>query len=162
MHVLIIGAGPTGLLIAQGLRKNGIPFTIFEKAEHERKRNWAVTLHWRMPVVRSLLPRELAARLDEAQTNPWEPVPAEKEEIFVRNGATGQAQYAIPIPGTREMNVEKMKTLFSEGGEVQVGIIICTRPYLACTHLMSSVWQSAKRHCRAGGRSIRRSHLYRR
>ena len=34
-HVLIVGAGIVGLLIAQGLKKNNIPFEIFEIEESE-------------------------------------------------------------------------------------------------------------------------------
>lgn len=120
MNVLIIGGGITGLLIGQGLKKNGISCTVFEKATQERSREWAVTLHWSMQLVLSLLPPHLAARLNEAHTNPWEVVPADREEIVCINGASGQNIWSIPFPGAREVNVKKMRKLLSEDIDVKV------------------------------------------
>ncbi|KAI1816161.1 FAD/NAD(P)-binding domain-containing protein [Poronia punctata] len=47
MHVLIVGAGVGGLSLAQCLRRQGIPFTIFERDvdEHSRFQGWAVALY---------------------------------------------------------------------------------------------------------------------
>lgn len=47
MHVLIIGAGPGGLTVAQCLRKQGISFEIFDRDENEdaRFQGWAIGLH---------------------------------------------------------------------------------------------------------------------
>jgi cation diffusion facilitator CzcD-associated flavoprotein CzcO len=44
--VLIIGAGLGGLVLAQILKKNGVPFEIFERDEGlaSRKQGWAVAL----------------------------------------------------------------------------------------------------------------------
>jgi flavin-dependent dehydrogenase len=46
-HVLIIGAGLGGLTLAQGLRKKGISFDIFERDESPdaRQQGWAIGLH---------------------------------------------------------------------------------------------------------------------
>ena len=45
--VLIIGAGPGGLVLAHALQKNRIPYEIFERdaADHVRPQGWAVALH---------------------------------------------------------------------------------------------------------------------
>lgn len=47
MHVLIIGAGIGGLTLAQGLRKQGISFEIFERdaSAEARGQGYAVGLH---------------------------------------------------------------------------------------------------------------------
>jgi len=47
MHVLILGAGPGGLTLAQCLRKRGISFEIMDRDEHENARfqGWALGLH---------------------------------------------------------------------------------------------------------------------
>lgn len=44
--VLIIGAGPGGLVLAQILRRHGIPFEIFERdvERNTRSQGWAVAL----------------------------------------------------------------------------------------------------------------------
>lgn len=46
-HIIIIGAGLGGLMLAQALRKRGISFEIFERDEHEnaRQQGWALGLH---------------------------------------------------------------------------------------------------------------------
>ena len=98
MHVLTIWARPSGLLIAQGLKKYNIPFTIFDKAKAERGREWAVTLHWAMQTVRSLLPEHLAGRLLVAQTNLWEGVSSEKEEVFIRKWFDGRETFFDTTP----------------------------------------------------------------
>lgn len=53
-HVLIVGAGLSGLALAQILRKNGISYEIFERDTevHARAQGWAIALHG--PVLRDL------------------------------------------------------------------------------------------------------------
>jgi hypothetical protein len=85
MKVLVIGAGEwtsrrkrckrhadlftgtTGLLIAQGLKKNGIPFEIFEREESyestKRSREWGMVLHCGVDSFTTLLPEDLLERL---------------------------------------------------------------------------------------------------
>lgn len=68
--ILIIGAGVSGLLLAQYLRKTGtsVPVRIFERDADldTRGLGWGLTLHWSLPALRSLLPEDLVARLPEA------------------------------------------------------------------------------------------------
>lgn len=47
MHVLILGAGPGGLTVAQCLRKQGISYEIFDRDESEdaRFQGWAIGMH---------------------------------------------------------------------------------------------------------------------
>ncbi|KAL1862623.1 hypothetical protein Daus18300_008420 [Diaporthe australafricana] len=46
-HVLIVGAGLSGLTLAQTLRKNGVSYEIFErdKSAEARAQGWAIALH---------------------------------------------------------------------------------------------------------------------
>jgi 2-polyprenyl-6-methoxyphenol hydroxylase-like FAD-dependent oxidoreductase len=43
-HILIIGAGPGGLVLAQCLKWMGISFEVFEREDGPRKQGWAVAL----------------------------------------------------------------------------------------------------------------------
>ena len=47
LHVLIVGAGLAGLVLAQALRKQGITYEIFERdaSIHSRFQGWAIALH---------------------------------------------------------------------------------------------------------------------
>ncbi|KAF5013338.1 hypothetical protein FDECE_641 [Fusarium decemcellulare] len=66
--VLIIGAGISGLLLAQHLRLQGIPSRVFERDADLETRGvgWGLTLHWSLPALRALLPDHLVQRLPEA------------------------------------------------------------------------------------------------
>ena len=68
--ILIIGAGLSGLLLAQHLRKINvnIPVLLFERDADLTTRGlgWGLTLHWSLPALRALLPEDLFARLPEA------------------------------------------------------------------------------------------------
>ncbi|KAI9154779.1 FAD/NAD(P)-binding domain-containing protein [Paramyrothecium foliicola] len=59
--VLIVGAGPGGLLLAQFLRGQGIPYEIFERDEKldSRAQGWAVALIACLPDIYELLPKDI-------------------------------------------------------------------------------------------------------
>jgi glycine/D-amino acid oxidase-like deaminating enzyme len=64
-HILIIGAGATGLVIAHGLQQAGVPYIIFEAEDQPvfRARECTMATHWSLPMLESLLGQELAGRL---------------------------------------------------------------------------------------------------
>jgi 2-polyprenyl-6-methoxyphenol hydroxylase-like FAD-dependent oxidoreductase len=66
--VIIIGAGVSGLLLAQRLRRDGVAFEIYEREPDMAYRGagWGLTLHWSLPALQSLLPPDLFARLPES------------------------------------------------------------------------------------------------
>jgi hypothetical protein len=84
-----LNAGICGLLIAQGLKKRGIPFEIFEKESTAgRSRDWGMAYFWSADYLPYLLPPELIDRLQEIQVDPWyiaQPV----ESMTVTNGLDG-------------------------------------------------------------------------
>ena len=47
MHVIIVGAGIGGLVLAQSLRKQGISFEVFERDvdRNARFQGWAIVIH---------------------------------------------------------------------------------------------------------------------
>ncbi|KAI5467654.1 FAD binding domain-containing protein [Mariannaea sp. PMI_226] len=66
--ILIIGAGISGLLLAQYFRKEGIKFRIFERDADLATRGlgWGLTLHWSLPALRAILPEDLFKKLPDA------------------------------------------------------------------------------------------------
>ncbi|KAM0492339.1 hypothetical protein ACHAP8_010026 [Fusarium lateritium] len=66
--VLIIGAGISGLLLAQSLTQHQIPVRVFERDANLETRGvgWGLTLNWSLPALQSLLPEHLYSRLPEA------------------------------------------------------------------------------------------------
>ena len=86
--VIIIGAACTGLSLAQGLRKAGIPFSIYERnVSLETRRNWSYSLHWGFIALEALLPEDLLKGIEKAQVDPRysgiDPLP-------LGNGETGE------------------------------------------------------------------------
>lgn len=124
MHVLIIGAGITGVVLAQGLRKAGIPNTIYEaeeKATH-RPREWTMALHWALPLLEEILPPHLLFRLREAYVDSrldFNEYPNNCTRIF--DGTNGQLLLEMPLPD-RNVRVtrRKLRSLCSEGLDIKV------------------------------------------
>ncbi|KAM0355102.1 hypothetical protein ACHAPU_000961 [Fusarium lateritium] len=66
--ILIVGAGISGLLLAQSLGKHGIRVRVFERDNdlETRGAGWGLTLNWSLPALQSLLPELVFARIPEA------------------------------------------------------------------------------------------------
>ncbi|KAJ8070310.1 hypothetical protein OCU04_000690 [Sclerotinia nivalis] len=124
MKVLVIGAGTAGLLIAQGLKKTGIPFEIFERAASanptERARDWSMALHWGSQHLNACLPDEILTNVKSIQCDPY----YEDEQEFMpplsfKNAQTGETLLTLPSDGVRRVGRQKMRNLFSEGLQIQ-------------------------------------------
>ncbi|KAL7621329.1 hypothetical protein AAE478_008650 [Parahypoxylon ruwenzoriense] len=63
-HILIVGAGLGGLLLAQILRKNKISFEIFERDESDniRVQGWAIGLHTMLDELDASIPDDMPSR----------------------------------------------------------------------------------------------------
>jgi flavin-dependent dehydrogenase len=70
--IIIIGAGLVGLTMAQGLRKAGFPFEIYDRDSSldQRPAGWGITMHWALPALASCLPEDVFARIPSIQVNP--------------------------------------------------------------------------------------------
>lgn len=126
LRVAIIGAGITGLLIAQGLQKVrntrdcdlappvpsstpnhdpnaltqlGITATVFDAdASLSCPREWTMTAHWAVPMLTSLLPASVSERLRSAYCDPTYPYAKEVETVPFFNGLTGGPLFTVPAP----------------------------------------------------------------
>lgn len=55
-HVLIVGGGIVGLVIAQGCHRSGISCTVYEQDEPDsRRQGWGLTLHWCIDALEKVL-----------------------------------------------------------------------------------------------------------
>ncbi|GKZ17223.1 hypothetical protein AbraCBS73388_007275 [Aspergillus brasiliensis] len=124
--VLIIGAGATGLLIAQGLKKAGITAKVFERYPEqkyvERSGQWTMALHWSVPHIEACLPSQSFAQLKSAETNPFEEQdPDVAGNIPLVNGRTGKLLAEIPMPSPRRIVRGKLRDLFRQDIDVHFG-----------------------------------------
>jgi hypothetical protein len=72
--IIIIGAGLVGLTLAQGLKKHGFDFEIYDRDNslEERPAGWGITMHWALPALESCLPPEVFSQLLSIQVDPTE------------------------------------------------------------------------------------------
>lgn len=124
-HVLIIGAGVTGCLVAQGLKKAGIAYSIFESestASRPRTREWGMSIHWSRPLLEQLLPEDILARLREAAVDPsFDSSEAGGYLVPFYNGKTGEHIIDMPMKNAIRVSRRKMRKLCSEGLDIKYG-----------------------------------------
>lgn len=123
-QVLIIGAGITGLLIAQSLKQHNVNYTIFEAevVDAFRPREWTMGIHWSVPLLEKLLPTSLMCRIREAcvdKTLDYAMSPANGSRIY--DGVSGEVLKELVTDGTLlRVSRRNMRQLCSEGIEVKV------------------------------------------
>lgn len=119
--ILIVGAGISGLSLAQYLRKSGIPFRIFDRDESivSRTGGWGLTFHWGLPALKELLPDELYERLGECNVNPNAQDAGKYRFLDLK---TGESLHAATFPKTGRLRVirSKLRTLLATGLNIEV------------------------------------------
>lgn len=123
--VIIVGAGVSGLLLAQYLQKSGIPFQIFERDTSLTTRGvgWGLTLHWSLPALRSLLPEDLIQRLPEAYVDREAVARGEPTTFPFYDLSTGELEAATPPAlGSQRIRVvrNRFRQLLATGIGIQV------------------------------------------
>ena len=121
--VLVIGAGIVGLLIAQGLKKEGIPCTVYEyepSASHYRPREWGMSMQWGLPLLKHCFTPERYNQINTAAVDPYyEPEDPGRMPTF--NGATGEHMKDIPLLRMYRVSRRRFRTFCVEGIDVQYG-----------------------------------------
>ncbi|OAQ95688.1 hypothetical protein LLEC1_04300 [Akanthomyces lecanii] len=122
--VLIIGAGLTGLLAAQGLQQNGFGVIVVEKEEaiDARPREWTMLVHWAMPIFQRLVPKGILQDLNGALCNPYLQFDAEIETLPCYSGVTGDLLFSSPTPGARRVSRGRLRALLTKGIDIRWGI----------------------------------------
>lgn len=134
-HILIVGAGLTGLILAQALRNfnnsaaaalssTRYTYEIYERDSHAFARGggWSLTIHWALTDLRNMLSEDIVSRISECLVNP-EAVEKSLPGIFqFLNLVTGEQIEAWPIPSgvASRVSREKIISLLLEGLDVQV------------------------------------------
>lgn len=72
LPVIIVGGGIVGLCLAQALKKEGIPFRLYERDQYldSRSAGWGITIHWALQALETCLPPDLFQRIDSTQVDP--------------------------------------------------------------------------------------------
>lgn len=131
-HILIIGAGITGLTLAQALRKRNqenlsrkpITFSIYERDAHPLARGagWGLTLHWALEQFTSIIPQYLVERLPEAYVDQDSVAQNRLGSFRLFNLQTGEDDFLTPSstsPRNRFAR-EKLRRLLMDGLDIQV------------------------------------------
>ena len=124
--ILIIGAGISGLTLAQACRKENIPYRIFERdlsATH-RSAGWGLTLNWGLPAFRSLLPDDILDRLPETYVNKEAVDAGEKGSFSYYDLSTGEARWHTPASERIRVSRERLRRLMSDGLDVEFGKVL--------------------------------------
>ncbi len=125
LPILIIGAGISGLLIAQQLRQLNIPFRVFERDDDfsTRGAGWGLTLHWSLPALRELLPEELVTRLPDTYVDRAAMQRGESSTFPFFDLTTGGKKGASPRAGENErirVTREGLRRLLATGIDIEV------------------------------------------
>ncbi|KAH7076880.1 hypothetical protein BKA63DRAFT_594450 [Paraphoma chrysanthemicola] len=121
-HVLIIGAGITGLILAQALKKDGIRYTIFEREQslNVRSNEWTMAIHWSLERLETLLPPSVYANMENASCNPAVPIDAGGNYPII-HGETGNMLAGVPYKRGLRVPRSKMRKLCGEDIIIQYG-----------------------------------------
>lgn len=128
--VLIIGAGVSGLLLAQHLKREGIPFRVFERDGDlaTRGAGWGLTLHWSLAALQSLLPAGLAERIcDESSVDRWADRRGEASRFPFFNLESGELKTQTPgaVKSARiRVTRERLRRLLAEGIDIEVRLTL--------------------------------------
>jgi len=76
-------------------------------------------IHWAIPMLKSLLPEDLFARLNEAQNDPS--LELQPQDVYrIYDGRSGEIFKELPVPGMIRVSRRKMRAFCSQGIDVQV------------------------------------------
>lgn len=123
--IFVLGAGISGLVLAQYLRKTGISFRIFDRDDGVATRGlgWALTLHWSLPALRSLLPDDLVQRIPETYVDRAAVAEGKASRFPFFDLSTGDLKATTPTASTDtriRVSREKFRRLLATGLDIQV------------------------------------------
>lgn len=131
--VLIVGAGITGLVLGQALKRHGIAFSIFERDPEvsARGRGWGLTIHWALDTLTALLPQHIVDRLPETYVDPEAIKRGEHGNFLFFDLRSGEPKWKVPPTKRIRVSREKLRALLLDGLDVQVSRIF---PSISVSH----------------------------
>ncbi|THC96717.1 hypothetical protein EYZ11_003823 [Aspergillus tanneri] len=112
IHIIIIGAGITGLILAQSLKK--------EVSLNYRSNEWTMAIHWSLDRLEALLPADRFAAMTQVSCNPAIPIDAGGKYPII-HGETGNLLAGVPYAKGLRVPRSKMRELCAGGIDVQYG-----------------------------------------
>jgi hypothetical protein len=121
-HVLIVGAGITGVLLAQALKARKIAFSIYERDPnaHFRGPGWGLAIHWAKDTLLYLLPESLQDRLLEANVDPEGALKGECGRFPLFDLASGQRLFENLSDNRIRVSRERLRSLLMTGLDINV------------------------------------------
>ena len=119
--ILIIGAGISGLTLAQACRKQNLPYRLFERdssATH-RSAGWGLTLNWALPSFKELIPEDILPRLPETYVNKAAVDAGEKGSFTFFDLSTGEAKWNVPASERIRVSRERLRKLMLTGLKIE-------------------------------------------
>ena len=125
--VLIIGAGVSGLTLAQACRKLNLPFKVFERdpSAFHRSAGWGLTIHWALPTFKALLPDDIIARFPETFVNREAVDAGEKGNFTFFDLSSGEARWKVPAAERIRVYREKLRKLLLTDLDVRYDKALC-------------------------------------
>ncbi|KAJ5468801.1 hypothetical protein N7475_006553 [Penicillium sp. IBT 31633x] len=119
--IMIIGAGISGLVLAQYLQRHDIPFEIFEResAIDARSGGWGLTLHWSLPALRELLPEHLVKRFPETFVNKEASARGDTGRFQFFDLKSGDALYNVPAAERIRVSRVRLRQLLTTDVDVR-------------------------------------------
>ena len=124
LPVIIVGAGVSGLTLAQACQKKNIPFRIFERdgpaslSQHPSEEG-GLTECWPLNILKDALPDELFKRLSECHANLGSVSFGEEERYDTFNLNTAESQRRAYMSERIRLSQQKFRKLLLTGIEVQ-------------------------------------------
>ncbi|MCJ1265933.1 hypothetical protein MMC22_005815 [Lobaria immixta] len=100
----------------------GIPYVVYERDDlsSPRQHDWNMGMHWAVPILQSIIPQDLFARIQSTLTDPNTPVPSTDTLRFF-HGQTGEIINEVPHPSIHRLRRNKLRALLMEGLDVREG-----------------------------------------
>lgn len=124
-HVLIVGGGIIGLVLAHALKKSSIPFTVFERDPtlEFQGAGWGMSIHYAVEAFLSYLPQEVLDELDFASVDPESERLGIQSKFPLFNLQTGVAYGGVNTPkASKKLRVarQRLRMVLRKGLDIKV------------------------------------------